>query len=71
MSLTPDDIELVKAIVDNRLAEITRRNAGRYLSGRWHRRDGDVYGIVQRQPPIPVPDDADNPPGDLRPPHQR
>ena len=44
-----------------------------YLSGRWHRRDGDSYGIVQAQPPIvlPEPDSADHPPGDLRSPDQR
>jgi hypothetical protein len=34
-----------------------------YLSGRWHRRDGDGYGIVPR----PGVHDADHPPRDLRP----
>lgn len=40
-----------------------------YMSGRWKRRDGDIYGIV-RQPGVrltPEGADADNPPGDLRP----
>lgn len=39
------------------------------MSGRWHRRDGDSYGIV-RQPGVrrdtDLPD-ADNQTGDLRP----
>ena len=41
-----------------------------YMSGRWKKRDGDIYGIV-RQPGVrltPEGDDADNPPGNLRPP---
>jgi hypothetical protein len=44
-----------------------------YLSGRWHRRDGNVYGIVAAQPPLklPEPDRADDPPGHLRPSDQR
>jgi hypothetical protein len=38
------------------------------MSGRWRRRDGDVYGIV-RQPGVrltPEADNGDNPPRDLR-----
>jgi hypothetical protein len=27
-----------------------------YLSGRWHRRDGNVYGIVAAQPPLKLPE---------------
>jgi hypothetical protein len=44
-----------------------------YLSGRWHRRDGDSYGIVQAQPKLklPEPESADDPSGDIRPPHIR
>lgn len=60
-------VALIETVVDRRLAEIARHNAGLYMSGRWHRRDGDSYGIVQRQPKVPVPDNADDPPGDLRP----
>ena len=44
-----------------------------YMSGRWKRRDGDIYGIV-RQPGVrltPEADNADHPPGDLRPSDQR
>jgi hypothetical protein len=37
------------------------------LSGRWHRRDGDGYGIFPR----PGEHHADHPPGNIRPPHQR
>ena len=49
-------------------AELVQRVITGLMSGRWHRRDGDVYGIV-RQPGEPR--DADNPPGDLRSTHQR
>jgi hypothetical protein len=43
-----------------------------YLSGRWHRRDGNVYGIVQAQPKLVLgPPHADDPSGNLRPSHQR
>jgi hypothetical protein len=59
---------------------------GNLLSGRWHRRDGNVYGIVAAQPPLKLPEPrppsmgtdpqqafphADDPPGHLRPPDQR
>lgn len=42
------------------------------MSGRWHRRDGDSYGIV-RQPGVKrlEPDRANNQTGDLRSPEQR
>ena len=40
-----------------------------YMSMRWHRRDGDVYGIVTQSKE--VADNADRPPGDLRSPDQR
>ena len=49
---------------------------GRLMSGRWHLRDGDSYGIV-REPGIdrlgqtPEERSADHPPGDLRPPGLR
>ena len=48
---------------------------GRLMSGRWHLRDGDSYGIV-REPGIDrlgqTPEEhADHPSGDLRPPIQR
>jgi hypothetical protein len=45
---------------------------GGYMAGRWHRRDGDVYGNV-RQPGVPREDqpDANNPPGDIRPTDKR
>jgi hypothetical protein len=56
--------------------------ASRFMSGRWVRRDGDVYGIVSnpmegtrsaRTRPSPTMEtrDADSPPGDIRPPDQR
>jgi len=35
-----------------------------YMSGRWHRRDGDVYGIVTQN--AKQVDNADRPPGDIR-----
>ena len=39
-----------------------------YMSGRWHRRSGDVYGIVS-EPQSYI--DANCPPGHIRPPDQR
>ena len=63
---------IVAEIPPNTMAEHTRKAKRSELvvkvvqglmSGRWHRRDGDAYGIV-RQPGVPR--DADNPPGDLR-----
>ena len=46
------------------------RAAGQqYMSMRWHRRDGNVYGIVSQSKE--VADNADSAPGDLRPPDQR
>lgn len=52
-------------------AVVSGRNAS-LLSGRWHRRDGDAYGIV-REPGQPNPEKphADNPSGDVRSPGQR
>jgi hypothetical protein len=38
-----------------------------YLSGRWHRRDGNVYGIVQAQPPLRLPEPHADDPGTSRP----
>ena len=42
-----------------------------YISGRWPRRDGDSYGIVQAQPKISETVgpkiDANDPTGNLRP----
>jgi hypothetical protein len=53
-----------------------------FLSGRWHRRDGNVYGNVAAQPMMTVSAEtarqieervsrADYPPGHLRSPHKR
>lgn len=47
------------------------QRAQEFMSGRWHRRDGDTYGIVAPQPPIKEPSSADDPPGDLRPTPER
>lgn len=39
-----------------------------YMSGRWHRRDGDTYANIPPQPPIKLaePESADDPSGDIR-----
>jgi hypothetical protein len=50
-------------------SELVTKVVTSLMSGRWHRRDGDSYGIV-RQPGVPRPD-ANDPPGDLRSPNQR
>lgn len=53
--------------------ELVTRVVQSLMSGRWHRRDGDSYGIV-RQPGVNRDTDlphADNPPGDLRPSSER
>ena len=42
--------------------------AQQYMSGRWHKRDGNVYGTDVQAPGVK---DAYSPPGDLRPPDQR
>lgn len=39
-----------------------------YMSGRWHRRDGNVYGISINPQEVA---DADSPPRNLRPTYQR
>jgi len=39
-----------------------------FMSGRWRRRAGDVYGNVAQSKQVK---DADRPTGDLRPPDQR
>lgn len=50
------------------LREQVRSATVQYMSGRWHRRSGDVYGIDVQAPGVK---DAYGPPGDLRPPDQR
>lgn len=44
-----------------------------FLSGRWRRRDGDIYGNIPPQPSTELaePVSADNPPGNLRPSSER
>jgi hypothetical protein len=47
-------VRLIEAVVDQRLAALMRSPpiaatlAQRFMSGRWHRRDGDGYGIFPR-----------------------
>lgn len=56
-----------------RRSELVTKVVQGLMSGRWHRRDGDSYGIV-RQPGVNRDTDlpnADNPPGDLRPSSER
>jgi hypothetical protein len=51
---TPALVRLVETIVDERLAALMRSPPAaatftqRFMSGRWHRRDGDGYGIFPR-----------------------
>jgi hypothetical protein len=50
-----------------------RRPPPQFMSGRWRKRDGDVYGVI-RQPGVRLTGeavDADNPTGGVRPPDQR
>jgi hypothetical protein len=69
----PELVRLIETIVDQRLATLMRSApaaatfAQRFMSGRWHRRDGDGYGIFPR----PGEHHADHPPGNLRPSDQR
>jgi len=50
-----------------------REAAGQqYMSGRWHRRDGDIYGIQTQRLKAPADvKDADSTPGNIRPPDER
>jgi hypothetical protein len=70
---TPELVRLIETIVDQRLAALMRGPLAtpvpvqRFMSGRWHRRDGDGYGIFPR----PGEHHADHPPGNLRPSDQR
>jgi hypothetical protein len=69
----PKLVQLIEKIVDERLATLMRGPpisaafAQRFMSGRWHRRDGDGYGIFPR----PGEHHADHSPGNLRPSDQR
>ena len=43
-----------------------------YMSGRWRRRDGDIFGIASQAVKAPgEKPDADSPPGNIRPPDER
>jgi hypothetical protein len=69
----PKLVQLIERIVDTRLAVLMRSPpiaapfVQLYMGGRWHRRDGDGYGIFPR----PGEHHADHPPGNLRPSHKR
>lgn len=56
-------------LISSLMTRVMSGNIGGLMSGRWHRRDGDVYGML-RQPGVPR-SDADDQTRDIRPPNQR
>lgn len=55
--------QVISAAIAHRSSVLTQ-----FMSGRWRRRDGDVYGIVTQSKEVA---DADRPPGDIRSPNER
>lgn len=71
VATTPEERARFQAQLRQQVQDATRAHGGgviqQFMSGRWHRRSGDVYGILTQ----PEPADADRPPGNLRPTDER
>lgn len=68
ISQTQKESDLSKRLLASVSQTRQSLNAPLLMGGRWPRRDGDSYGIVQAQPPLAIPKDpldGDGKTGDL------